>query len=831
MKNKLNFRSFLPHLFVIIGFAILSVGYMSPILSGKTLVQSDPRSFYAAQTELRNFTKQTGEWTGWTNSMFGGMPTYFIGGDYTKSVFFKMQYFIYSLLSVQGTYIFLYLLGMYILLRALRVSLWPSVLGAIGFAFFSYNILIIEAGHLAKIYALAFAPIMLAGLVLAFRGRMWLGAALFSLGVGLEINANHYQITYYSAFVILIFGIFELIKAIKEKKITYFAGATILSVVVGVLAITTNTARIWTTLDHTKETNRGGTELIKADAQQQAKAGEGLDKDYAYQWSYGKLESLTLLIPNFSGGSSGGGELGKDSETYKTLTRLGVEGNQAEQFSNSLPTYWGDQTFVGGTTYAGAIICFLFVLGLFFADKRYRLPFLVSGIFCLTISWGGNFRVINDLWFDYLPMFNKFRAVSMIMSIVQLCMVVIAGLGLHRILQNPPTWGEFKKPLFISLGATAGLSLLFALLPSLFDMTTAADETLQTSLRQSFGDNATAATDVYRALIDDRAGLLRKDAFRSLVFILLTAGVLWAFITNKLKNTTIVGAILAFFTLTDLWAVDKRYLNSDDFQRKVRSYDELFVASPADQQILQDKDPNYRVIDLTTANPFGSSLASFYHKSIGGYHTVKLARFTELVENQIAKNNMQVLNMLNTKYFIMAGQDGQPMVQQNPQALGNAWFVSDIKLVANANEEMTALDSLNPATTAVVDKRFEEYLKGFSPSKEKLGSIKLTEYKPNKLTYQFDSPAAQLVVFSENYYKGNVDWVSTVDGKEAAHFRANYVLRSMVVPAGKHTIVFTFDPVTVKKGQKIDTMTSIAWVVFMLVALVMDFRTKKEDEE
>jgi hypothetical protein len=361
-------------------------------------------------------------------------------------------------------------------------------------------------------------------------------------------------------------------------------------------------------------------------------------------------------------------------------------------------------------------------------------------------------------------------------------------------------------------------------------MTTANDEPLKASLSQAFGENQTAANEVYGALLDDRASLLQSDAWRSIIFILLSAGLLWAFVTNKLKSVAVVGGILAFLTLVDLWAIDKRYLNNDDFERKARSYDALFTMSAADQQIMQDKDPHFRVIDLVSGNPFQSSLTSYFHKSVGGYHTVKLGRYNELIEKQISKNNMQVLNMLNTKYFITQGADGQPQAQLNPEALGNAWIVSEVKLVNNANEEMAALDSLTPGTTAVVDARFSDYLENVKPSGDSAARVQLTEYKPDKLTYEFNSPNQEVVVFSENYYKGNEDWVSSIDGKNAPHFRADYVLRAMVVPAGKHTIEFVFNPVTVEKGQKVDLAASIAWVLLVFGALFMDFRSRKNEE-
>lgn len=802
---------------------------MSPILKGKEIRQSDPRQFFAAQKEIRDFNKNGEEWIGWTNSMFSGMPTYFIGGDYTKGIFFQLQGIIYGLFSNQGTYIFLYLIGIYILLVSLQVNVWLSLFGSIGYAFFTYNLLIIEAGHLAKIYALAFVPLMLAGLVLAFRDKPWTGAALFSFGVGLELNANHFQITYYSAILILAFGIFEAVRSFKNKQTKSFFIATSISILMGLAALFTNTSRIWTSTDHAKETNRGGSEY-KTEASTQT-TEVGLDKEYAYNWSYGKLETFTLLIPNFSGGASGGGLLDADSEVFRAVSRLGVDRTNAVQFAQSLPTYWGDQTFSGGPSYAGAIVCFLFILGLFYAEKRYRWPFLVAGAICMAISWGGNFRIFNDILFDYVPMFNKFRSLSMIMPLTQLCFVVIAALGLKNIFENKPTWQSFKQAFFIAMGSTAGLALIFALLPSLFDMTTAGDEGLKASLLQAFGQNQSAVNEVYAALVDDRASILSADAWRSIIFILLAAVLLWAFVTNKIKNTSIVGASLVFLSLIDLWAVNKRYLNEDDFERKMRSLDELFVPTQADQQILQDPDPHYRVLDLTAqGGPFQSSLPSYFHKSVGGYHTVKLSRYAELVENQISKNNFSILNMLNTKYFIVQGQEGQPMAQQNPQALGNAWTVSKLIMAENANQEMDALDSMDVANTAVVDKRYSSFLDGVKPSGDSSAKVTLTSYHPNKLTYSFDSPSQEVVVFSENYYKGNEDWISSIDGKEAPHFRANYVLRAMVVPAGKHTIEFVFDPVTVKKGQRIDLAASTIWGILVVLALFMEFKIKRSEE-
>ncbi|TAE36838.1 MAG: hypothetical protein EAZ70_10085 [Runella slithyformis] len=823
MKKIFNFKTLWPHLVVVIGFAILSLGYMSPVLKGKTLQQSDPTQFIAQQTEIRSFAAESGgEYSGWTNSVFGGIPTYFIGEDYAQGIFIKIQPYLYYLLGLQGSYIFFYLVGAYLLLLALGCGLWPSVLGAIGYGFFSYNLQIIVAGHLAKIYALAFAPIMLAGLVMAFRGRPWAGMALFSFGLGLELNANHFQITYYTAFIIAVLGIFELIRALKEKQVGNFVLSAVLAVVLGVLVTATNTARLWTTYDHSKETIRGGSELVK-DVKKDTTKAEGLDKDYAFSWSYGKLETLTFLIPDFAGGSSGG-ELDEKSEAFKTLMRYNIPADNAAQVVRSLPTYWGDQTFVSGGIYAGAILCFLFVLGLFFAEKRYKYPFAVSALLCLFIGWGSNFSLLNYFLFDYFPLYNKFRAVSMILSLTQLCMVVVAVLGLKTLLQNTPTWANFKKPFFVSLGLTAGVALLLALVPSLVGLRSANDPAFLDNMTQSFGNNRTAASDLYAALLDDRAAMLRSDAFRSVLFILLAAAVVWALVTKKIKNTAILMATLSFLTLVDLWVVNKRYLNADDFQPKVSSYEDLFQPSAADQQILQDRS-YYRVLDLT-GNPFSNARPSAYHKSVGGYMATKLQRFQDLIEGPISKNNMAVLNMLNTKYFITAGQDGQPAAQQNPDAMGNVWFVREVKMVNNANEEMAALDSLKPGTTVVIDKRFANILKDAKPIADTSAKIRLISYKPNVISYESDTKALQIAVFSEIYYKGNEDWKSYIDGQEVPHFRANYVLRGLVIPAGKHIISFKFDPVTVKQGAAIDRWASLAWLLLVGFALFMDYRSR-----
>jgi hypothetical protein len=824
MKKGINFKSLVPHLLVILGFAILSWGYMSPVFKGKILIQNDPVQAAATSHEVADYFKKTGEWSGWTNSTFGGMPTYFIWGRLSKGAVAPIGMFTSQF--GQGSYIFFYLLGAYLLLIALECGLWASVLGAIAFAFFSYNIQIIEAGHISKVNALSFAPIMIAGMVWAYRGRSWLGASVFSFGLGLDLWANHAQITFYSGVLMVILGLFELVRAFRKNYIGKFVLATVFIAVFGLIIVANNTSTLWTTLEYTKETIRGQSELSPKPGQKSTSGG--LDRDYAFNWSYGKLESLTLLIPNFSGGASGG-ELDEKSEVYKTLGRYNIPPETASQFVRQISTYWGDQTFVGGGIYAGAIICFLFVLGLFIADNRYKYPFAVAFVFFLFISWGKNLAIFNYTLFDYVPMFNKFRAVSMAMSLVQLCVAVIAALGVKSLLTNKPNWSELKRPFYISLGLTGGVALLFALIPGLFDFRGENDPRFVENLTQQFGNNRAAANEIYTALLADRSDMLRADAFRSLIFILLGAGLVWAYANQMLKNVTAVAALLAGLVLIDMWAVDRRYLNNDSFQQKYYSYDDLFQPSPANLQIMQDTDPNYRVIDLTTS-PFQDAKPSYFHKSLGGYHGATLRRYREVVDAQMSKNNMAVYNMLNTRYFIVPAQDGQPSVQRNPEALGNAWFVKEVKQVNNADEELKALDAFNPRQTAFVDKRFADQLKTVNPQADTSATIRLTDYKPNHLTYESDSKVAQVAVFSEIYYRGGIDWKAYVDGQETPHFRANYILRAMTLPAGKHKIEFKFDPPAVKMGQQIDRFAAAAWILLLVGAIFMEYRRKPTDD-
>lgn len=814
---KFSFKKFLPHLYAVIAFVVLAGIYALPALQGKQLSQHDITMAQAGAHEAAEFTKQTGEYAWWTNSMFGGMPSFMIQGAYPNSLGSMIGGNIMGVLPTPINMIFLMMLGMYILLVTLGANTWQAILGAIAYAFCSWNMVIIPAGHTSKVLALAYAPMVAAGAVLCFNGKYLLGAALTALFMSLEIYANHVQITYYFG---LFLGGYILIKIIDKIKTGDFKPLVFALLAFGggaLIGLGNHTMRLWNNAVYSAETIRGKSELT---TNNQSKGG--LDRDYAYNWSYGIGESGTLLIPNFYGGSSGGTLGGKKSETLKVMVEAGIPEESAMGFAEHGPAYWGDQPSTGGPAYAGAIIIFLFALGAFLVKGSTKWWLVASAIIFTMLSWGKNFPTLNYLMFDYFPMFNKFRAVTMILSLADLAMVTLGILALKQISEQKPTFNDLKKPLIYSLGLTAGFSLIFALLPSLFFSFKGAND----AAMQITGDKAVDGN-IIRAIASDRESLLRSDAFRSLVLILLAAGLIWAWVSNKIKDVVFY-PILIILVVFDLFGVDKRYFNNDNFVSKSEE-EEKFAPTAVDEQILKDKSI-YRVLDGASPQGFSNdATASYYHKSLGGYHGAKLRRYQEIIENQFSKNNMSVFNMLNTKYFTMPAQQqgGQPMVQQNPDACGNAWFVKEFKIVANADTEMKALDKFNPKQTAFIDKRYEEQLAGLKIAFDSTAnSIKLTDYKLNLMTYESNAKTDQLAIFSEIFYRGNLDWKAYVDGVYKPHFRADYILRGMVVPAGKHKIEFKFEPESVAKGGKIDLIASILMVG--LLGLAVFFEVKKK---
>ena len=829
----------LPHLLAVLVFLALAILYFSPIVfDGKTLAQHDIVQFNGGAHEAQVYRETTGEEALWTNSMFSGMPTYLISTRFPGDLSIYLQkIFTLGLPGVVAN-LFLALVCGYVLFVALGLRPLVSGVGAIALGFTSYNLVILAAGHNTKSLALAYAPVVLAGILVAFRRNKWLGTGLFAVGLAMNIRANHLQITYYLLLLVLVFGIVELIGAVREGRIAGFLSRAALLGVAALLAVGVSFGRLYTTLEYGKYSIRGKSELKtpapSAGPQAAPAAGEdggggtGLDRDYAFGWSYGVGETITLLIPNFYGGASQS-KLSDDSATGKALSNLGLGPVQVSEYLAHMPTYWGDQPVTSGPVYVGAIVCFLFVLGLFVADRRTRIWLLVGTILSVILAWGKNFETFNYLMFDYFPGYNKFRSVSMALVIAQLAMPLLAILALARVLRggpvatpvaststhpklaglgakpaDAPETADLKRKLLLALGITVGICVLAFLIGLGADYSSPVDAQLQ---QQGFPVDA---------IRQDRAALLRGDVFRSIVFIVLAAGTLWFYLQRKLSAsmaTTLVG----LFTLVDLWAVDKRYLNDSNFQSETIA--QQFVPSPADQQILQDKDLSYRV--LNTANPFNEANTSYFHKSIGGYHGAKLRRYQDLIDRQISQNNTQVLNMLNTRYVIMPAQQGQgqddvEQVQRNPGALGNAWFVNEIQKVQTPDKEIAALTKLDAATMAVVDVAKFPLAK---TSYDAPGStIALTKYSPNALTYRATATADAFVVFSEIYYADG--WNAYLDGKPVPHVRANYVLRAMQVPAGTHTIEFRFEPTEYGIGNTISMVSSGLLILVLLGLLV-----------
>ena len=798
----------LPHVLAVLFFVVLACVYFAPIMfEGKTLAQHDITQFQGGAHEAQQYAAAMGKEALWTNSMFSGMPTYLISLHFPGDWSGYLQKAMTLGLPAVVANLFLALLCGYILLVALGVRPLIAVAGAVALGFSSYNIAILAAGHNTKSLALAYAPLVLGGLLVAYRRDMWLGAALFAVGLTLNVHVNHLQITYYLLLLVAIFGVIELVSAVRAGRLPDFFKRTALLSLAAALAVGVSFGRLYTTAEYSKFSNRGPSELktaaptVPGQAPAAAKSedeGSGVDRDYAFQYSYGVGETITLLIPNFYGGAS--------------QMPLGINSNLAKaglpaDYLAAMPTYWGQQSYTAGPVYMGAVVCFLFILGLFVVEKRTRYWLLAGTVLSILLAWGKNFETFNYLIFDLLPGYNKFRAVSMALVIAQLAMPILGALALSRVLgrkelksaQDALTFNaSFLTQKVLYAGAiAAGLCVLAYLASFSFDFAAPIDGELT---KQGF------TPELLTALRADRADLLRNDVWRGLLFIGGALGVLYFHLKGKLSVLP-AAAIMVGLVLIDLWGVDKRYLGDNKFQRETIA--EEFQPSPADQMILQDHDLSYRVLNIQ--NPFNEAQTSYFHKSIGGYHGAKLRRYQDLIERQISTNNQQVLNMLNMRYLI-TGDAKQPL-QRNPGALGNAWFVSEVKTVASPDEEMAALTTLSPATVAVVDA--SKFPQQKAATFNIAGSnIALTNYSPDELKYRYNATQAGLVVFSEIYYADG--WQAFLDGKPVPHLRANYVLRALQVPAGAHTIDFKFEPKAYAVGNGVSLASSIA----LLLALV-----------
>jgi hypothetical protein len=807
MKKKL-----LPHLIALAIFLLIPTVYFAPLYEGKTIYQGDIHNFNGASKEISDFRQKTGEEALWTNSMFSGMPAYQISVVYKTNLIQYVQRVI-MIGKTPASYLFLALLGFYVLLLAFDLTVWLSIIGAIAFSFSSYFFVILAAGHNSKFIAMTYMAPVIAGLFLAYRKNLWTGSAIFGLFMALEVFANHLQITYYLLYALLFFILYECYNAVKEKQFMQFLKKSLVLLAIALVAVGSDFSRLYTTWEYSKYSTRGKSDLTSAKENKTS----GLDKDYITAWSYGKMETFTLMIPNFMGSSNV--PLDETSNTYKALKQFNVPnaGRQARSFTGYL--YWGDQGWTSAV-YFGAIVVFLFFLALFVVKGPIKWWLVTVTVFSILLAWGKHAPLVTNFFIDHVPGYNKFRTVTMILVLAQLAVPLLGFIAVRDILAGKVGRKEFDKSLLYSLGIVGGLCLFFTLLPALIlSFNSPIDsQLLQNGMPQ----------ELVNALQMDRKALLQSDAFRSLAFVLITATILFLFQRKKI-NETIFYASLAVFLFFDMWVVNKRFLNNDNFITRSQAK-QIFQPTAADQAILQDKDLYYRVLNTTTDIDKDASI-SYFHKSISGYHGAKLKRYQELIERQLSKGNMQAFNMLNARYFIVKGTDGQLQAQYNPAALGNAWFVDSVMFVQNADEEIDALGHFNPQTKAIVDKRFENLVRDYSSASDTGSSIRLTGYQPNKLSYEYQASAPRLTVFSDIYYdKG---WDAYIDGKPAPYFRADYVLRAMIVPGGKHTIEYRFEPKSFYTGNKVSLACSSLLVLFILgiagrVAM-LEFRKEKED--
>jgi len=827
-------KKLLPDLIAILAFVLLSFAYFFPAdIENRILFQHDTAAGAGAGQEVKEYYEQTGERSRWTNSLFGGMPMYQIAPSYDSTKSLQWVQKAYQLFLPDYVCLtFMLMLGFYILLRVFGIPVWLAGLGGIMWAFSSYFFILISAGHIWKFITLAYVPPTIAGIVLAYRGKLLWGGILTALFVALQITSNHVQMSYYFFFVILFFVGAYFEKAWRTKTLPQFFKASAVLIVAALVGIAANVSNLYHTYAYSKETMRGKSELVQTgDAAKQTSSG--LDRDYITQWSYGIDETLTLLVPNFKGGAS--------AALSQSETAMSKANPMYSSLYGSLTQYFGTQPMTSGPVYVGAFVLFLFVLGCFIVKGPLKWALIGATFFSIVLSWGKNFMPLTDFFIDYVPLYNKFRAVSSILVIAEFTIPLLAIFALKRLLEEPEILKQEKKPLGISLLLTAGIALLLAVAPgSIGSGYVPAQEAqmLQNAVNQQMIP-ANELSGILANLGEIRAELVSSDALRSFIIIGIGCSLLWLYASGKLRSSLTIAGI-TILCLADMWGVNKRYLNDAQFvPHSIRT--ETFTKTNTDELILQDTSLDYRVLNFATST-FDDNNTSYWHKSVGGYHPAKLRRYQEMIEHHISPemqaaykaiataggemdsvdaNKFRVLNMLNTKYFIFpAGQQRQTVPILNPHAYGNAWFVNKVQYVNNANEEIDALDSIIPTETAVVDARFKDVLKGTTESyKDSLSSIRLTSYAPNRLTYETNNAQDGIAVFSEIYYPDG--WHVTIDGQPAELARADYILRTMHVPAGQHTIEMRFDPTSLHVTEGIAYGALALLVIGIIVAVLI----------
>lgn len=800
-----QFKRFLPHFLVVIGFIVVSLLYFSPVLSGKMIYQNDIKLYEGMAKQQKDHRLQTGEETYWTNSSYGGMPTYQMGAKFPHDYMDKLDRLI-RFLPRPADYLFLYLLSFYILMLVMRVPWKYAVIGALAFGLSTYLIIIIGVGHNAKAHAIAYFPLVLSGIILTFQKRYIWGFILTAVAMGLEVQANHYQMTYYLGLAVIVLGIAYLIDAYKKKELPHFFKCVGILLIAVTLGLATNATTLLSTAEYAKTSIRGE-KLLKDPTAIGGDQSDGLDYEYITEYSYGKLESLNLLIPKLMGAGRIS-DLGNDSAFYKKLLQLGVSPGEAKYYINR-PLYWGEQPFVEAPPYLGITVVFLALLGLLLVKGRLRWWLLGGIILSLMLSWGKNFEGLTRFFIDYVPFYNKFRAVSSIQAILEFLVPIAAVFGLYHFFNDKLDTKERLKKLLITSGILGGLCLLFYLFGgSLFDLRSSAEEEM--AINQG---------EILDAIKEDRLTVLKNDSLRSLLFIIGVGGILWLTFKKKVtENIAIV--VIGVFILIDLVGVDRRSVNEDNFISE-REYRQSFETTPADEQILKD-DGYFRVLD--NYRGFNNSHTSYFFNSLNGYSAVRPQRMEDIYD-KIITGKIGVLNMLNVKYIIQ-DNEGNMFANRNPYANGPAWFVEEIQLLPDYNSVYDALDIVDTKKIALVRDVYKEDLNGFAPKKDSLASVRVIKTAPNYMEYESTNSSDGFVVFSEAYYKNG--WIATIDGAEAPILEVDYMLRGLRVPKGTHTIQFTFDPPIVKKGGMIMLMSSIILLLFAIGGLYMNFKNRDQ---
>jgi len=818
MKD-LNLKQFLPHIAAVAFFLLLTVIFFRPIVfDNKDLPSADMIGVMGMTKATDDFFRETGEHTFWSPNQFGGMPEFIRGYPNKRNIFTPISDVLRLNLPLfhMGMF-FAYFIGFFIFMLSIKANVWLSVLGALAYSLMSYNIIIIEAGHVNKGYAMAWVAPVFGGIILAFRGKLLPGALILLLSLGLQVTSNHVQITYYVLLAVIFAGIAYFIHYMRVEKNPrlYFKIVGILSIS-AMLAVLPMAESLLPKKGFTADTMRGGSELtIKPDGTSYLTPNPaGLEIDYAFMWSYGVMETFTLLIPNLYGGSSWT-PIDPNSETARQLRQAGAN-------LTGLQTFWGDKPFTSGPHYAGAIVIFLFILSLFILRGPEKWWLLAATIFSILLSWGRNFPLLNNFLFEYLPLYNRFRVPEMALVIAETTMPILAMLGLKKIIENGVPKVDLMRYLKYTLGIVGGICVFFLLFgSSILAFSGPADAGFAHRLANA-GFPQASIHQIMDILRDHRQSMMMHDTWRSLIFVVLAFGVMWMFVKGRIQKANYMIIALIVLVTVDMWGVARRHLNEDHFVDRRQAW--AIVPTEADLLILQDPDPNFRVFNAAS-NTFNESRTSYFHKSIGGYSPIKLRRYQDIIDFHLSHRrgiNIDVLNMLNTRYFI--APNGQ--VQLNEAALGHAWFVDSVRLVANPDEDILALDDFNPRSVAIIDTSlFGDIFGDFTFERDPMAEIVMTHWQPNKIIYQTSAETPQFAVFSEVFYRY---WRATIDGERVPIIRVNYILRALIIPEGEHEIVFTYPiPPIFKISRAISTIGSILIILVMIGTVVYYVRRER----